>query len=283
MITETAPFAQIDSGILRAHPALHLDLSALANDPGFTSSVSKMKWDVVGKHFTDLTQHLTRYNNYNRRETRLWALKMGTGSIPPDLENKFKATVPEAIDSFQSAFKSLDNCLSSFEQAGMHEVLERHSDSFTSRYALDETNVFGHMTMNYFRHVGFSTPMIDDFTHKFQPTHFEFIKNVSGGKWSNLHTITNQSVEARIEVLKYTQQHGFDYIRGGSPPDWAIKAVGILGTVIGAVIGGITGAWIAVGIVVASQIAVALICADGGLSATICDKIGHLKTPIFNF
>jgi hypothetical protein len=129
----------------------------------------------------------------------------------------------------------------------------------------DESNPYGQATMGYFRKIGFSNPMIDEFKSSYKATGFEFIKSLGGGTFAQAKAVSAKGAEARMAVLKYTQENGLDYIRGGGPPGWAVTVSGILASV-----GIAISAWVIVAIIAGLVALLVALCVTKVLPASAC-------------
>jgi hypothetical protein len=268
----------IDSKVLIAHPALNQDVTAIAQDPDLATAFSKFDFAAFGSEFKNFTQQLMQHNAFHTRETRLWSLKLGTARVAPALEQQLKDSAPQALQNFQAAFLSLGNCADHITNAGLDRVLEKHSDVLTSRYTFDEANPFGQATMSYFRTLGFSTPMIEEFKSSYKATNCEFIKNLGGGKFAQVREVSSKGVEARVEILKYTHENGLAYIRGGGPPAWAVTVSSILASV-----GIVISAWVIVAIIVSLIVLLGVLCITHVLPLGACQTLSRLGViPIVN-
>src|SRR5439155_10505927 len=137
----------------------------------------------------------TAYNVFHLRETRLWSLKLGTGRIPQHLEETVKKTVPDGIERLKNTFNGADRCLDMLDQSGLTVMFEKHLDKLTRRYAFEKETVFGQATMGYFKKLGFSAPMIEEFTTAFRPIHCEFVRALGGGHLNKVRAVAEEAVQ----------------------------------------------------------------------------------------
>jgi len=265
MTPEKNSLSDFDKHVLMTQPGLKEHLTAVAQDPDLKSAIEKIDMDGFAKEFLNFTNQITEHNAFHMRETRLWSLKLGTGKVDSQLEQKLKDVAPQAAQNFQAAFQSLNNCADHIEKSGLSRVLEKHSDVFTSNYMFDESNPYGQATMGYFRKIGFSNPMIDEFKSSYKATGFEFIKTLGGGKFAQARAVSAKGAEARMAVLKYTHENGLNYIRGGGPPAWAVTVSTILASV-----GIMISAWVIVAIIVSLVALLVALCVTKVLPAAAC-------------
>jgi hypothetical protein len=248
-------------------PQLH----SFVQDQDFNSSWTSLDKQAFSSQFNNLTAKMPAYNAFHTRERRLWSLKLATGSVPADLETAFQQSVPAGIQAYRDAFGSAANCLQIIEKSGFGNVLERHSGDFT-RYLADEQHPFGAIVIHHFRHMGCSTPMIQEFQNNFRSTNFDFINLVGKGHFSNLGPALQQGMDAQVEILQYTQKNGLTYLRGHcGPPAWAVAVSEVL-----AWFGISISAWAVVAVIATLVATIILICTLHILPSNIqslCDEI----------
>ena len=167
---------ELSAALLAADPVIVPELRRLVDDPGFEGALRRLGTGQFAAEFSNVTNRITGYNDFLRRERRLWSVKLGTGRIP---------------------FKS------------------------------------------HYQHVD-----------------FDYIGAVTKGDVANVRPLLAQGVNAQVQVLEYTRQHGFDYIRGEGPPAWAIWVSEIL-----AAVGISISAWVVLAVIAGAAATLVLICA----------------------
>jgi hypothetical protein len=119
-----------------------------------------------------------------------------------------------------------------------------------------------------------------EFTTSFGKVNFDLFGATDGGL-AGLRKVSEHGVKAQVEILDYTEKHGFAYLRGRcGPPRWAIVASEIL-----AAAGISIGAWVIVAIIVALLAILAVVCALSAPGTWVRDKCSLLNflLPIFRF
>lgn len=228
---------------------------ALTDDPAFEAGWRSIDVPSFSQHLGDATQHLQAYLQYQQRLERLWAIKIGSGSITPALEDELKRSTPAARDHFSQAFSGFDTCLSHVEAPEFKGLVNSHIAALSARCALDEGNVFGRTFTGYTRRAGFTAPQVTDFRRQYSPIGHDFIGRLGQGDVSNIRSYVAPGVSANIEIMDHTREHGLDYIRGGGPPAWAVTASEIL-----ALFGISISAWVVVAVIAAIAVTLAFCC-----------------------
>lgn len=248
--------AQLIAATIQNDPVVGPLVLAMTNDPDVQTGWRSL--DVPGfvQHLSQANTHLKAYVAYQQREERLWAIKIGKGAIPGDLEQGLKRSVPAARDHFNQGFAALDECLKGVEGSEFKRIANTHVAELTKRCAFDQGNVVGRTASSYFQSLGFSTAQISEFKRQYAPIGYDFIGTIGKGDISNIRTYAAEGAKAHVEILNYTEQHGLDYIRGGGPPAWAVTAAAIL-----AYFGISIAAWVIVAIAAAIVITLAILCA----------------------
>lgn len=208
------------------------------------------------QHFGKATDHITAYAGFHQRQERLWAVKIGTGKIAPELEEGLKRSVPAARDHLNQGFAALEECMQVVEGSEFKHIANTHVAALSKRCTFDEGNVFGRTASGYFQRLGFSAAHVAEFKRQYAPIGHDFIGKLGKGDISNIRSYSATGVNAQIEILNYTEQHGLDYIRGAGPPAWAVTASAIL-----AYFGISIAAWVIVVIAAAILITLAILCA----------------------
>lgn len=248
--------AELLGAILGADPVVEPHIRRLVQDPRFEGAAAELGLSELSGEFQSLTDSITRYNDYHRRERRLWAIKLGKGAVPAEAEAALKREAHSAKGDFRNAFQSADRCIEIVERSGFKPLVNEHIGEIARRFAFDENTVIGEAADLYFRRIGCSTPMIEEFKHHYHPIDYDFIGVLGGGDLSGLREVARAGVEAQEEILDYTEKHGLEYLRGDGPPAWATTASNIL-----AAAGISIGAWVIVVIVAVIMITLAIICA----------------------
>jgi hypothetical protein len=267
----TADGNSLEAALIAADPVIGPELQRVASDPNFAAAWTRLADGEFAQQFTIFNSNLTQYNDFHRRERRMWSVKLGKGAVAPDLEAGLKAAAPAAIQQYTTAFKSLDACLGIIIESELRPLVNGPVGDITRRYLLDETTIFGQTGVGYFRSLGIDTPMLDEFKAHFQSANLDYVGVVAGGDVANMRPMLAAAVQAQVEVLTYTQQHGLDYIRGHGPPAWAVTVSEILGYV------GISiSAWAVVAVIAGLLVTVVLVCAAHILPQSLQNLCGSI-------
>lgn len=255
----------------QADPGFHADLLAAGQDPAFREAVGRIDAHALSAHYGNFAEHMRRHNVVHRQEVRLWTLKMHGGSIPPGVESQFHDSLPGAIDDFNASFTALNQTFDVLDAAGMTPLIERHSDTFTSKYAFRPATAFGQSAVTHARGLGFTDGMIADFQGQFHASNYHLIAAAGNGSLATVRQRAQQGAAARVSILQHTYDHGFDYIRGGGPPAWAVTLTEIL-----AAFGICIDVWV---LAVVGLVAIAWLsweCAIGAADPVLCAILGVL-------
>lgn len=236
-------------------PAVGPLFHSLTTDPQFEAGWQSIDVPRFSEHLSDATGHLQAYLQYQQRQERLWAIKIGSGRISPALEDQLKRSTPAARDHFTSAFSGFDACLADAEAPQFKTLVNTHIAALSARCALDEGNVFGRTFAGYTRRAGFTPPQVAEFRRQYASIGHDFIGRLGQGDVSNIRPYVAPGVSANIEIMNHTEQHGLDYIRGSGPPAWAVTASGIL-----ALFGISISAWVIVAIIAVIAVTLAFLC-----------------------
>jgi hypothetical protein len=255
------------------------DMDALLNDAAFATAYQAVDIDRVAQAFIEFTDSIKGYSLFHTRERRLWAVKLGKGSIPAALETKFKEDVPANKAQYITAFSKMQEIVSHLEKAGFDPVLKQHMNRFT-RVLTDKAHPLTTVASAYFHRIGCSEPMLDEFRSKFASVGYEFVGPVVSDL-AELRLLTSKAMAAQVQILDETEKNGFAYLRGHcGPPAWAVVASEILGAF------GITiSAWVIVAIVVtllATLVAICRAAPPGSWAKKKCQKL-HVLLPVFSF
>jgi hypothetical protein len=241
---------------IQADPAVGPLFRALTTSSDFTTGWQSLDVPAFAQHLGSATDHLTQYLSFHQRETRLWNIKVGTGSLPPGLEDGLKQGVPAARDHFTQGFAALDGCLAQVEQSQFKSLVNTHVAVLGKQCAFDTGNVFGRTAAGYFQRVGFSAQQVTEFKRQFAPIGYDFIGVLGRGDVSGVRPVSAQGVSAHIQIMNHTEQHGLDYIRGaGGPPAWAVTASEIL-----ALFGISISAWVILAVIATIAVTLAFLC-----------------------
>jgi hypothetical protein len=241
---------------IEADPVVSPLLRALTTDPAFEAGWQSLDVPAFVQHLGNATDHLRQYVSFHLRETRLWNIKIGTGSLDRGLEAGLRAGVPAARDHFTRGFAELDACLAQVEQSQFKGLVNTHVAGLSSRCTFDPGNVFGRTATGYFQRVGFSADQVAEFKRQYAPIGYDFIGVLGKGDVSGVRPVAAQGVNAHIEIMNHTEQHGLDFIRGGGgPPAWAVTASEIL-----ALFGISISAWAILAVIAAVAVTLAFLC-----------------------
>lgn len=208
--------------------ALAAQMRKLVEDHEFEPAWNKLNVDRLASAIDNFSAEIAEYNTFHTRERRLWSVKLGTGKIPSELEDKFKADIPAGIETYRRAFAHVQDAMAAIEESGFHKLLDRHSDDITQLLA-DERGYLARKLSNYFSKVGCAPTMLTEFQGKFEETNYHFIATVGAGSFSNLPAVMRESVDAQVSILEYTKENGFSYLQGKcGPPGWAVTVSKIL-------------------------------------------------------
>lgn len=275
---DTATAFKLDPLDVRHDAQVFPRLTKLVEDEDFAAGWKDFDVEGFVDAANEFSTHITRYNEFHRRERRLWSVKLGKGSIPRELEDSFRATVPHGKEAFVQAFEALDRCLDTVDRSPRFKAaLNRHLPGLSRRHLFDAESILGQGADAYFRAIGCSEPMVAEFKSHFRKTGYDFIGVLGGGDVSNLRAVARKGVAAHVEVLDHTHEHGFDYIRGSGPPAWAIAISNILASV-----GIAITAWAVVAIVALIIVTVILICAARILPSGLQNACNFVAN-FFNF
>lgn len=248
--------AQTTALAIESDPVVAPLLNALTSDPGFQAAWQSLDVPAFTRHLETATGHLQQYVSYHQRETRLWAIKVGKGSLPAELEDGLKQSVAPARAHFRNGFAALNSCLDQVERSQFKALVNTHVAAMGKRCTFDEGNIFGRTASGYFQRVGFSADQVAEFKRQYAPIGYDFIGVLGQGNVSNLRQISQQGVDAHVEIMNYTEQHGLDYLRGaGGPPAWAVTASEIL-----ALFGIGISAWAILAVIATVAVTLAIIC-----------------------
>jgi hypothetical protein len=249
--------AQTTAAAIEADPVVGPLLNALTSDPAFQAGWQSLDVPAFAQQLATATGHLQQYTSYHLRESRLWTIKIGTGSLPAGLEDGLKQSVGPARDHFTSGFGALDACLAQVEQSQFKPLVDSHVAALAKRCTFDEGTIFGRTASAYFQRVGFSADQVAEFKRQFAPVGYDFIGVLGHGDASNLRPLVQQGVAAQVDIMNYTEQNGLGYIRGaGGPPAWAVTAASIL-----ALFGISMSAWVVLAVIASIAITLAILCA----------------------
>lgn len=247
-------------------------------DKRFIESYKKLDINKLEKQFLIFTKKIKRYNDFHRTERRLWYLKIGRGKIDKKFETSFRKEIPNAIKDYKEGFVAINSCLEIVEKCGMMKSLNSKMDVITGCLN-NERHPLSGAFHDFFKDIGCSTKMIDEFKNQFSQYDYDFVK-ILGGKIENSYKILEESVDAQVTILKHTQENGMDYIRGKcGPPGWAITASKILAA------GGISiSAWVVVGIILGILAILVIICltVKADWVQKLCKKL-TFQLPAFEF
>jgi hypothetical protein len=272
----------------RAHAsyeALGPEIDRLLASKGFRGAVEGLDVQALRADLDTMTSELTSYNAFHADERRLWSMRLGRPQTPENVEvfERFEAafmeTIPTGRQAYVRAFEAADRAAQGLERAGMGDAL---ADSFRPFLATLATpsHPYADAVLGYFRHIGCSQSMIDEFLHSFKPINFDFYGHFGGGL-SEIRELSQRGVQAQLEIIDHTAEHGFDYLRGAcGPPAWAVTASEIL-----AAAGISISAWIVVAIIAALVALLILICelaAKGTWVGNACASLS-LLLPVIAF
>lgn len=264
------------------YESLEREIDTLVTDGAFREAVERLDVESLGEHMRRFDRGLKEYNAFHARERRIWAMKLRRGGPAAGVEKHegaFRKDIPKGRKAYRDAFESADAMAEALEGAGFDRVLREHLRPFTEKlsspsHPLSET-VFG-----YFRERGCTEPMLAEFTSSFRKIDFDFFGHAEGGL-EELRGMSKRGVDAQLEILDYTEENGFSYLRGRcGPPAWAVTASKIL-----AAAGISVSAWVIVAIIVtllATLVAICVLSSPGSWLRQQCDKLKVLL-PIFRF
>lgn len=254
-------------------------IDRLVGDEAFQTAVESLDVEGFVEVFNTFTEKVTNYNIFHKRERHIWSAKILTGTVSEELERDFIGSIPEGRQNYLDAFEQVDNMTQLLLEAGFDEVLQEHLTSFTAVLG-DSEHPFTQMVTNYFRDIGTSQSMIDEFRQNFGVIHYDFFQAFDGGL-AKLREVTQAAVEAQVSILDFTEENGFTYLVGEcGPPEWAIVASQIL-----AAAGIAISAWVIVAIIVALLgllVAICVAAPRGTWVRTACEQLTILL-PIFRF
>ncbi|MBS1911359.1 MAG: hypothetical protein JST22_05180 [Bacteroidetes bacterium] len=205
------------------------DLAAFMDDPAFQTAWESLDFNALATEWDSFTASITSYNTYHTRERQLWSIQLGKGSIPDDLDAWYRAQIPDQIAQYNAAFASAGTMLSMLSTSGFGTLLETYFTRFTP-YLADSKSLLGATMENYFRGVGCSESMIEEFRTAFGSIGYDFINVLGNGSFANLQAVMNTATNSQVQLMQYTQQNGFSYLQGQcGPPAWAVTVSEILG------------------------------------------------------
>jgi len=82
----------------------------------------------------------------------------------------------------------------------------------------EKENAFSEVVRKHYAEMGCSARMIEEFDDAYPGVGHDPIASIGKGKFSNMRDVMKESTNAQIEILKYTEKHGFDYIQGNCTP-----------------------------------------------------------------
>jgi hypothetical protein len=268
------------------YESLQPHLDALVDDERFAVAVGRLDAEALETSFRALHSGIVDYNKFHLQERRMWSAILRRGrpegprAAPIDKqEAEFKKRIPHARKSYLETFATADRMTASLGEAGFEDLLAEHLRPFMATLATP-SHPFARVYFDHFRRAGCSEPMIEEFRTSFAKVNFDFFAVADGGL-EEIRQLSKRGVEAQVEILDYTEERGFSYLRGRcGPPEWAILAANIL-----AAAGISISAWVIVAIIVALLALLALICAlsaPGTWVRTQCQRLNFLL-PIFRF
>jgi hypothetical protein len=264
------------------YEVLQPQVDALVADERFRSAMDQLDVAALQSGFRDLDRGITEYNKFHLEERRLWRTILRNGGKSPGVdqqEAEFKKKVPHGRESYRQTFTTAGAMAGALADAGFDGVLREHLHGFTATLATP-SHPYADAVFGYFRGAGCSESMLDEFTTSFKKVNFDFFA-AAGGGIDAVRKMSARGVEAEVEILDYTEAHGFSYLRGRcGPPQWAIVASQIL-----AAAGISISAWVIVAIIVGLLATLALICALSAPGSWLRDKCRLLNflLPIFRF
>ncbi len=247
---------QTTAAAIEADPVVGPLLNALTSDPGFQTGWQSLDVPAFAQQLQTASGHLQQYVSYHLRESRLWTIKIGTGSLSPSLEDGLKQATAPARDHITSGFAALDACLTQVEQPQFKPLVNSHIAALAKRCTFDTSTIFGRTASGYFRQLGFSSDQVAEFQRQYAPIGCDFIGVLGRGDVSNLRPVYQQGLNAQVQIMNHTEQNGLDYIRGaGGPPAWAVTASAIL-----ALFGIAISAWALLAVIAAVAVTLGLLC-----------------------
>jgi hypothetical protein len=265
-----------------SEPELHGDLVAVTQDPAFQDAWRTFDTKKFAASFNTFNDHVIKYNAFHARERQMWAMKISGGGIPSGVDNDFRRSIAGGLAEYRAAFGAMDSCLTLVAQSKMGEIANRHVDKFLALHTFNAAGTFGKAADDYLGKIGVTAAMKEEFRVNFSKAGFRLVGSVAGGDLNRLHEVTKQGVEAQASILTYTEQHGFDYLRGKcGPPAWAILVSEIL-----AAVGISIAAWVVVAIIVTLVLILVGICAAKILPPSLqndCVYLAAIGIIIFAF
>lgn len=265
------------------YESLEPEIDALVSDDAFKEAIDQLDLESLEGQLGRFDEHVKEYNAFHARERRIWAMKLRRGDVSAAQakrhEAAFRKEIPTGRKAYQNAFATADEVAESLETAGFDRVLREHLGRFTEKLQ-NPSHPFSETFFTYFRDRGCTEPMIKEFTSGFGKIDFDFFGHAEGGL-GELRRLSKRGVEAQTEILDYTEEKGFSYLRGRcGPPTWAVTASQIL-----AAAGISVSAWVIVAIIVALLVTLAVICALSAPGSWLRDKCRYLNflLPIFRF
>lgn len=274
-------YVGIDSPAARdAYLDAEEDIQAFIDDPDFEEAVDALDVEALFDAFRAFSDRCQTYNDIHRQERRLWALKIGRGEVPTEYANDFRDRIPEAVEAYEGAFSAMDDAVQILQDSGFDTLINRHIDNFTPRL-LDESDAFGEYVREYLRRIGNSDDMIDKFLGEFESIDAAFIHGI--GPLEEVQALSEEGRQGQIELLNYTEENGFDYLRAKcGPPSWAVTVSNLL-----AAVGISVSAWAVVAIVsslIGIIITICVAAPQGSKVYNLCKKVsGAGPIPILRF
>lgn len=257
-------------------------LNTIVKDRRFRNGIEKLDVTGLSNEFKKFTEQVTTYNSFHREERKLWAVKIREGKIAPDVDSRFRAKIPKAIEDYRGAFRSMVACLEHVKNAELWEVVKDRIAPIATTDLLDEGKTLGKMVKPYIERIGVDEPMIRQFRTAFGETNHNLVETVAGGEFRRLQSLTEEGVNAQVSILEYSKEHGLDYIKGRcGPPAWAVWVSTIL-----AAAGISISAWVVVIIIVALVAILASICLAVNVAAWIksaCASLAGMGIPVLIF
>lgn len=266
----------------KVYDALEPHFDALVADDAFEEAMGSTDLRSVVANFQAMRDRMVEYNSFHQEERRMWGAVL-RGRTPADRlgaqEQRFKQMIPRGRETYTQLFGTADATTQLLQDGGFEQVLSTHLSPFTATLGTP-SHPYAEVFFNHFRQAGCDQAMLDEFTNSFGKANFDFFGAVHGGL-ADVRDASKRGVDAQLEILDYTEAHGFSYLRGRcGPPTWAIVASEIL-----AAAGISISAWVIVAIIAALLVTLAVICALSAPGTWVRDKCALLTLllPIFAF
>ncbi len=243
--------------------SLDKEVKAFVGHPAFRTAWQRLDMRGFSEQFNSFSENIKLYNAFHRRERRLWAVKIRSGTVSKEQEEDLKRRAPQAMEQYKAASQAMDRCVSCVVDSGFEEVVDAQLGQFM-RHMGNPRHPLSRVAENYFIDIGSSREMISEFRRNYRPFEFDFINRLGRGHFSNLRDLHKEGVDAQLNMLAYTRDHGLRYIRGCDPPTWAIWVSEIL-----AYAGIGINAWIVAAIIVFLVAIIILICSLNILPSNI--------------